>query len=96
MKRMSIALWIIFAAASLYLAWIWAGRYQATVRMERARLARQPKTAAGADPGTTVKITQFYARSGEMTDADRNLICYGVRNARSVRIEPPVESLFLP
>ncbi len=44
-------------------------------------------------PGASVHITQFYARSGEMTAADRNLICYGVVNAKSVWIEPAVENL---
>lgn len=45
------------------------------------------------DGGSAVRITQFYARAGEIVDGEQNLVCYGVRNARSVRIEPPVESL---
>jgi hypothetical protein len=40
-----------------------------------------------------VKITQFYATSAEITDAEHDTICYGVENASSVRIEPPVTSL---
>ncbi len=40
-----------------------------------------------------VKIEQFYARSGEITDADNTVICYGVRNAKSVRIDPPVANV---
>jgi len=51
------------------------------------------QTLPGEDGGSAVRITQFYARSGEMVDGEQNLVCYGVSNALSVRIEPPVESL---
>jgi len=40
-----------------------------------------------------VKIVQFYARNADIIDGERNLICYGVRNARALRLEPPIETL---
>ena len=63
--------------------------------MERRLTAR--KTVEGAslrtDSSTRVRITQFYATAGEITDAEHSTVCYGVENARAVRMEPPVENL---
>lgn len=42
--------------------------------------------------GSDLKITAFYAPS-EVHAGQTALICYGVVNAKSVRIEPPIESL---
>jgi hypothetical protein len=83
------------AVAAAYLGWTFLSRRQATARMERAIEAQRSSESSmpAEKTGSGVKITQFYAKSAEITAAERNLICYGVRNARSVRMEPPVESL---
>jgi hypothetical protein len=39
------------------------------------------------------KIVQFYASSGEVAKGEPVTVCYGVENAKSVRVEPPVEEL---
>jgi len=41
--------------------------------------------------GTAVKIVQFYSREGTLFEGSTTVLCYGLANARSVRIEPPVE-----
>ena len=96
MKRAAIALGITVAFALAYLGFTWNQRRDATLHMLRAARSGRPlESGAPAGPtGTAVRITQFYARSNEMTDADRNLICYGVENATTVRIDPPIENLF--
>jgi hypothetical protein len=43
--------------------------------------------------GTALKIVQFYSREGTMFEGSTTVLCYGVANARSVRIEPPVEGV---
>jgi hypothetical protein len=43
--------------------------------------------------GTAVKIVQFYSREGTMFEGSTTVLCYGVANAKSVRIEPPVEGV---
>jgi hypothetical protein len=43
--------------------------------------------------GTAVKIVQFYSREGTLFEGSSTVLCYGVANARSVRIEPPVEGV---
>jgi hypothetical protein len=94
MRRIAVSLGVTLAAGVAYLAWTWIERHEATVRMERGlRTGRRSELPGVDNTGTGVKITQFYARSGEMTDAEPNLICYGVLNAKSVSMEPPVENL---
>ena len=39
------------------------------------------------------KILQFYGSAGETAKGAPVTVCYGVENARSVRLEPPVEKL---
>ena len=39
------------------------------------------------------RILQFYAASGAVDAGENVTICYGVEDAKSVRIEPPVEEL---
>jgi hypothetical protein len=89
--RMAVALPVALALAGAYVGWTWIQRHEATLRMERAH--RTAAAAPAAEAGDSPAITAFYARAGEMTDAERNLVCYGVRNARSVRLDPPVEQL---
>jgi hypothetical protein len=40
-----------------------------------------------------VKITAFYARDLIVTEGASTVLCYGVSNAKSVRLDPPVESI---
>ena len=51
----------------------------------------QPKSSAPA--GDPVKILAFYPRDVQIVEGDKTLLCYGVSNARSVRIDPPVDGV---
>lgn len=56
--------------------------------------SREPEPAkAGPAKPAPVKIAQFYASTGAVARGEQALLCYGVENARAVRIEPGVESL---
>ena len=95
MKPIRILLSIGLALTVARLGWVWLERHDAHLRMEavtQARRGQSSQSPRGDDDGA-VAITQFYARSGETTEGDPNLVCYGVRNAASVRMEPPVENL---
>src|ERR1700689_2305180 len=50
----------------------------------------QKAPAPAADP---VKILAFYPRDGVVTEGGNTLLCYGVSNAASVRIDPPVDGV---
>ncbi len=40
-----------------------------------------------------VKITQFYARDAVVIEGGSTVLCYGVADAKSVRLDPPVEAI---
>jgi hypothetical protein len=61
-------------------------------------LTREPQTRAwvrpvGVPPGP-VKILQFYASVGMLTQGDKALLCYGVENAKTVRISPTIDNVY--
>ena len=47
----------------------------------------------GARPGP-VRILQFYASVGSVTVGEKATLCYGVENARSVRISPMLPGVY--
>jgi hypothetical protein len=53
----------------------------------------EPAAASPAKPAGPVKITHFYAGAPEVETGATVGFCYGVENARAVRIEPPVDEL---
>lgn len=95
MRRIKVVLRVASIGAAVYLGWVFASRYVATQQWERAR-GRVP-AAQNAEferiyGGTEVRILQFYSPA-HVTEGDSATICYGVVNAVSVRIEPPVEGV---
>jgi hypothetical protein len=53
--------------------------------------SRPPKPAAKT--AEAVRITQFYADSSSVARGQRVLLCYGVENAKTVRLDPPGQEL---
>lgn len=94
MRRIGVLLRVVLAVAIAQLGWTWLQRHDSDMKVRRM-LAGRAAAGERVTPlvGTVVKIEQFYARSGEITDAESTLICYGVRNAKSVSIQPAVEKL---
>ncbi|HWC98276.1 MAG TPA: hypothetical protein VG456_16065 [Candidatus Sulfopaludibacter sp.] len=82
--------------AVIYVGWVFLSRYRshhnsdATPDPDQARRNAEFARTYG---GTQVKILQFYAREGNLTQGSPTVLCYGVLNARSVRIDPPVEGV---
>ena len=91
------AMALAIAAGAFYVGWIFLDRQQAGRRWEAAiRKPAIPGRQADferAYGGSDLRILQFYPRDGLIFEGDRTVLCYGVLNARAVRIEPPVESL---
>jgi hypothetical protein len=61
-------------------------------------LMRQPAPGGwvrpvGMPPGP-VKILQFYASVGILTIGDKAMVCYGVENAKAVRISPSLDGIY--
>jgi hypothetical protein len=99
LKRAQIPLWFGVIAAALYLGYVllarhtadqrWAGRHRPTQSASEAE-----SQIAATYGGSAVKILQFYAREGAITEDQSTVICYGVVNAKSVRIEPPLPGVY--
>ena len=83
--------------AVLYVAWVFVARWNDNRRMEATAQARKAKPA---DPFTQtygssqLKILSFYATPGLVTRGEKALLCYGVVEAKTVRIEPKVEGVW--
>jgi len=91
MKRLSVLLRIVLAVVLAQLAWTLLQRHDADLRIRRVLEGRNAPAKALPPDNGAVKIVQFYARAAEIVDGDRDVICYGVRNVKDVRLEPPVE-----
>ena len=85
------------AAVAAYVGWIFLARYISAPRWqspsEEAQRARAEFNHIYG--GSEVKILQFYAREASVTEGESSGLCYGVWNARSVRIDPPVEGVWV-
>ena len=73
----------LFAAMALMLAVWMLGTYRRTTGESWVR-------PSGATPGP-VRILQFYSSVGSIKAGESALLCYGVENAKSVRIAPMME-----
>ena len=85
---------VVFALA--YLGWVIASRQspafppKARPDPEQARRQAEFNRVYG---GSELKIVQFYSAAADVLEGDPATICYGVINAKSVRIEPPVDGV---
>lgn len=82
-------MWIPVLVAGLYTGWILWQRHLS--------LAPPPPPPAH-DPlakyGSQVKVIQFVSRTGTIAPGAKAVLCYGVVNAKEVRLEPPVEKVW--
>jgi hypothetical protein len=61
-------------------------------------LVRRPEPRPSVRPlgarSGPVRILNFYASVGAVTAGEKALLCYGVENAKAVRISPPLEGVY--
>lgn len=72
--------------------WIAAGLVVAMWSLDSTRTVRWLRPI-GATRGP-VKILQFYASVGILSAGEKALLCYGVENAKSVRVSPAVDGVY--
>src|SRR5215467_8545258 len=81
-------MWIPIILVALYTGWILWQRH----------LSKSAPQAPARDPlaqyGRRVKILQFYAEAAHISPGGHTLLCYGVVNAKAVKLDPPVESVW--
>ena len=82
---------------ALYTAWVFTSRWNVNRRMERAAAAQQAKfdrEITEAYGSGQLKILSFYASPGMIRRGEKALLCYGVANAKAVRLDPAVERVW--
>jgi hypothetical protein len=77
--------------------WVFAARWSENRRIaaeaeeQRAKLDRQVTTMYGDGK---LKILNFYATPSNLRRGEKGMVCYGVANAKAVRLDPPVERVW--
>ena len=82
---------------ALYVTWVFASRWNDNRRIEQAAAAQRSKLDREITElyGTgRLKILSFYATPGLIRRGEKALLCYGVVNARTVRLDPPAERIW--
>jgi len=87
---------LALALGGSYLAWTFYGRKEADLQFEKRveqkelEAGRRFRAAYGSDD---VKISGFAVRPPVIRRGQETLFCYGVLNAKVVRLEPPIDSV---
>ena len=87
---------VTLALAIAYLGLVFASRRAASTPAKPRVDPQVVRRQAELDQiygGKDLEILQFYAGNPNLARGDHTVICYGVLNAESVRIEPPLDGV---
>lgn len=87
--------WLPVIVAFGYAGWVLYSRSAENRRIESEHQSKRAvEDAAIVEKiGDDLKVVTFYANPPAIRSGDKALLCYGVVNAKSVRMEPPVEDV---
>ena len=88
-KKLVQVMWIPVLLTALYTGWVLWQRHTAQTASAKAVV-----TDPLAKYGEQVKIVQFYSGNGAIVHGGKTQICYGVVNAKELRLDPPVEKVW--
>lgn len=99
LDRVRIPLGVASVIALAYLGYVFLARHSATVHFEERQKAGEPTAEQNAKfsqtyGGSPVKILAFYAGDAGILDDQSTTMCYGVINAKSVKLDPPVVDVY--
>jgi len=83
---------ILLVGAMAYVGWVMAMRRQEARNLEQKAREKQRQEAAQTFEqlgGERFEILNFYAAPGVIRRGDTVQLCYGVSNAKAVRLDPP-------
>ena len=88
--------WLVFAAVLCYLGWVFYSRWRENQEIDRKVKAQQDVKNNAEERrvfemlgGNRFEILNFYASPRSIRRGDSAQLCYGVSNAKSVRLDPP-------
>ncbi|HMF76011.1 MAG TPA: hypothetical protein VK604_10150 [Bryobacteraceae bacterium] len=83
--------------AMLYAGWTLYSRHQDTVKMQQEidekKQAARKKVVEQVFGSGEIMFSNFSAGSGQLKRGETTQLCYGVVNARSLKLDPPVEAV---
>jgi len=83
--------------AMLYVGWIFFSRWQLereTQRRAEEKKQEEARRVVEAFGGGNVKILAFNATPGYLHPGEKATLCYGVSNAKAVKIDPDVKDIW--
>jgi cbb3-type cytochrome oxidase subunit 3 len=92
-----IVSWSLIALILLYVGWVFYSRRQENREIEQRAAARRradDQRTVDMLGGNRFDILSFYASPGTIRRGDTAQLCYGVSNAKSVRLEPQADAVW--
>lgn len=86
-------LWFAVVVAALYTGWLISSR-RGWFTKSHADESSDSSISVPTDLGGKVKIVQFYAREGVVTEGNSTVLCYSVLNAKAVKLDPPAADVW--
>ena len=83
--------WALVVLAALYAGWVIYSRRQENLQLEQRALEKKraaDRFTVEQMGGARFEILNFYASSGSIRRGETVQLCYGVSNAKTVRLEP--------
>ena len=101
LRNMWMGFGVLAAIVVAYTAFVFWSRWQQNqdiaAKEKTAQAAAQRDAAeksVGVLGGSEFKIISFYATPGKIQSGDTVDMCYGVSNAKSVKLDPPVANVW--
>jgi hypothetical protein len=83
--------------SGLYVGWVFFSRWQASRESDRKAAesrAEEARRVIDAYGGSKVTVLNLSASRGTISRGETAQLCYGVSNAKTVRIDPPVGDIW--
>jgi len=89
-KTLVRIMWIPVLVTALYIGWVLWQRHTSLTQVAHKAVEADPLAKFGGQ----VEIVQFYSANGAIVPGAKTELCYGVVNAKDVRLDPPVEKVW--
>ncbi len=88
---------IAMIVAALYVAWTFYSRHQSDVEAQQAAAAKEQeqrqRTVKAVFGSGEIRFSTFSADRARLKPGEHTQLCYGVENAKTVKLDPPLEPL---
>jgi hypothetical protein len=89
-RKLVRIMWIPVLVTALYTGWVLWQRHTAQASVPQQPMESDPL----AKYGNRVTIAQFYSSNAAIAQGGKARLCYGVVNAKEVRLDPPADKVW--